>query len=259
MWRATVRRSSEQHPVEVLPPVVPDVLCVADGADRTTVGVMGARVRDFLYLDHTLVAQTLSQLDFGVFKEWEETLERASGKEGSAGLTLWGAANIGAGSKRSQTEGSTVVLQQTAESYAARLLLRLEEEDQLLRLGDEPALELRRGSIFLTEGVAEPFELERLVLTEWSQTVQGQLGSLNTELEELEQPAPLEPVKAAIIVRRAGKGLVVVARLLPGHLRVPIYEILGDAVEMVASVRRVHGSDAGGFDALIIARPIAIY
>jgi hypothetical protein len=218
---------------------------------------MGARLRDFLYLDHTLVAQMLSQLDFGVFKEWEETLERASGKEGRAGLTLWGAASIGAGGTRSQTEGSTVVLQQTAESYAARLLLRLEEEDQVTRLGAERALELRRGAVVLTEGTAEQFELSGFDPASWSPTAMLQLSSLNNEAEDLERP-PLQPVNAAIVIRRAGRGSVV-ARLLKGHLRVRIDEVLDEAVEMVASVRRVHGSDAGGFDALLIVRPIAIY
>jgi hypothetical protein len=85
-----------------------------------------------------------------------------------------------------------------------------------------------------------------------------QLASLSNEAEDLERPGPLGPVKAAIVIRRAGRGSVV-ARLLKGHLRVPIHEVLEEAVEMVASVRRVHGSDAGGFDALLIVRPIAIY
>jgi hypothetical protein len=215
-----------------------------------------ARVRDFVYLDHTLVAQTLSQLDFGVFKEWEETLERASGKEGRAGLTLWGAANIGGGATRSQTEGSTVVLQQTAESYAARLLLRLEEEDQVTTLDAQSGPELRRGSIVVADGTAAEFKVEQFEFEGWPPTAMVQLYSLNEELEDLERPGTFTPehVKAASVIRTGS--LSVVAPLLSGHLRVPIHEILDEAVEVLASVRRVHSH---GTETLLIARPIAIY
>lgn len=212
---------------------------------------MAARVRDFLYLDHTLVAQSLSQLDFGVFKEWEETLERASGKEGRAGLSLWGAANVGAGATSSKTAASTVVLMQTAESYAARLLLRLEEEDQITALGAGPTSEFRRGSIVLCEGIAGPFEITRFESEGWAPAVMAQLSSLIEEAEEL-APAP-ETVKAMVLRTHT---VSVVAPLLRGHLRVPVDQLLDDAVEVLASVRRIYRSE---ISALLIVRPIAVY
>jgi hypothetical protein len=218
-----------------------------------------ARVRDFLYLDHTLVAQTLSQLDFGVFKEWEETLERASGKEGRAGLALWGAANIGGGATRSQTEGSTVVLQQTAESYAARLLFRLEEEDQITTLGGDSPPDLRRGSIVVVSGSAEEFEVEQFESVGYRAAAMAQLYSVYDGLEDMERAGSFSPerVKAATVIRTGS--LSVVAPLLSGHLRVSMQEILDETVEILASVRRVHSRAGGGIGTLVIARPIAIY
>jgi hypothetical protein len=220
---------------------------------------MTARVRDFLYLDHTLVAQTLSQLDFGVFKEWEETLARATDKDGRAAITLWGAANIGAGTKSSATAGTSVVLQQTAESYAARLLVRLEEENQLTRLEADTVAALRRGSVIASEGIADDFDYNRFDAEGWSPEVMTRLYDLHSQSADLERPGvhPPEHVKAATLIRTGD--MTVVASFLPGHLRVPIQELLGESVEMVGSVRRAFGLTPSQPKTLLIVRPIAVY
>jgi hypothetical protein len=220
---------------------------------------MTARVRDYLYLDPTLVAQTLSQLDFGVFKEWEETLERAKSKEGGLSLTLFGAANLGAKGTGSQKEASSVVFEQTAESYASRLLFRLEEEAQLLRLGTDTDAELRRGSVVVAGGNVAEFEVLEFDSEGWSSDAMDTLFGLDKQAVDLEKPSDLGTAmtKAACVIR-VGR-LVVVAPLIPDDLRVPIKDMFGEEAELVGIVRRLHADAAGQARSAVIVRPIAIY
>jgi hypothetical protein len=113
-------------------------------------------VRDFLYLDPVLGAETLSQVDFGLVKELQETVERASGKEGGLAISAFGLTDIGGKGQRSDRTASEVVLGATVESYASRLLVRLEETKQLVRLGRESEIDdLRRGTVIVAEAELE--------------------------------------------------------------------------------------------------------
>jgi hypothetical protein len=67
---------------------------------------VAARVRDFLYLDPVLGAETLSQVDFGLVKELQETVERASGKEGGLAISAFGLTDIGGKGQRSDRTAS---------------------------------------------------------------------------------------------------------------------------------------------------------
>ena len=220
-----------------------------------------ARVRDFLYLDPALVAQTLSQLDFGVFKEWEETLERAGGKEGGGELSLWGAASIRLGGQHSEAKASSVVLEQTAESYASRLLLRLEEEQQIARLESDASAELRRGVVVVAEGQIERFDIESIERQGWSSDVMLKLHDVQEQASDLDMPGEFgfgtEKVKAVGVIR-AGS-ITVVAPWLPESLRVPIEELNGEQAEVLGIVRRAYSSPPNTLQTLAIVRPIAAF
>jgi hypothetical protein len=97
-----------------------------------------------------------SQVDFGLVKELQETVERASGKEGGLAISAFGLTDIGGKGQRSDRTASEVVLGATVESYASRLLVRLEETKQLVRLGRETEIDdLRRGTVIVAEAELE--------------------------------------------------------------------------------------------------------
>lgn len=210
---------------------------------------MPARVRDFLYVDPALVAQTLSQLDFGVFRDWQETLERTRGTEGGLALSLWGSANIGGKGQKSEKTASEVAFEQTAESYAARLLFRLEEEEQLVEVGADAVVDLRRGTILAAAG-----EIDQLGIgpsERHEELVEGDAATASAIYAVAEKPDV-----AAVIEARPYK---VVAPLIAANLRVGADELTGDA-ELVGIVRRVFRHDASDpARILAIVQPIVIY
>ena len=205
---------------------------------------------DFLYLDPVLVARTLSQLDFGVLKDWQETLERTSGREGGLGLSLWGAANIGGKGDSPISRLSEVAFEQTAESYASRLLVRLEEADQLVRLDSDASLDLRRGTVIAAEAELEGLDVfnekpKPLFQPAWSE-VWRILHELDTQ-------------KAEASVRIIRVGLFAAVATWPSeNLRVSAAELTGEA-EMVGIVRRTFTRESGETQTVTVVRPIALY
>jgi hypothetical protein len=200
----------------------------------------------------------LSQLDFGLFEQWQETLERSSGKEGSVALTLWGAASVGGGGKRSSTEGSSVVFEQTVESYASRLLRRLEEEEQLVRL-EEAATDkdLRRGTVVAAEGSFEQLDYSfstppDLFGRDWKPLSDAALYKLHGDGDAR------VPVGAIL-----GQRFAVVAPWTVENLRVPLEEfqeeLQGETAEIVGTVRRVFRREGGEPGLMVFVRPIALF
>lgn len=213
---------------------------------------MTARVRDFVYLDPGLVAQTLSQLDYGLFKEWEETLERTSGKDASLQVNLFGLASGGGGGQKSAKTGSAVVLEQTAESYASRLLFRLEETGELVRLDADPAraVELRRGTVTAAESVMVEFDsTSGMSLLE----ADGWRGAPMVALYEAMKEAEATPV----LMKVGSYGIF--AMLPTSNVRIPLDQAQDDWAELIAIVRRTFRKLSGEMRTLAIARPIAVY
>jgi hypothetical protein len=200
-------------------------------------------------LDPVLVARTLSQLDFGVLKDWQETLERTSGREGGLGLSLWGAANIGGKGDSPISRLSEVAFEQTAESYASRLLVRLEEADQLVRLDSDASLDLRRGTVIAAEAELEGLDVfnekpKPLFQPAWSE-VWRILHELDTQ-------------KAEASVRIIRVGLFAAVATWPSeNLRVSAAELTGEA-EMVGIVRRTFTRESGETQTVTVVRPIAL-
>jgi hypothetical protein len=206
-------------------------------------------VRDFLYLDPALVAQTLAQLEFGLFKDWQETIETTSAKEGGLGLTLWGAANVGGKGQRSDKSASQVAFEQTAESYASRLLVKLEEGNQLVRLGQDTPTALRRGTVIAVETDMESLDLFHETPAE---LFEGEWPTMQLVLHDLDNEAV-----GSVSVFRVGS-FAVVATWPPENLRSSLDEVDGEA-EVVGIIRRMFLRDVGEIRVVAVLRPIALY
>ena len=213
-------------------------------------------IRDFLYLDAPLVAQSLSQLDFGIFKEWEETLARVAGSDGGTGLTLWGALDIHGGRTKSHTTGNSAVFEQTAESYAARLLMRLEQLGQVIKADARASQEVRRGNVLIASGTVRQFANLDVVDSEWPIDVQVKIGEIDEKAAVIEIPGTLtKRIKAIGLV--ALHQLTVLAPWIVEHFRVDPGDVFSEQVEMLCIVRHAYRLNDGTM--LAVVRTIAIY
>lgn len=171
-------------------------------------------------------------------------------REGGLGLSLWGAANIGGKGEQSDKSASEVAFEQTAESYASRLLVRLEEADQLVRLDSDASLDLRRGTVIAAEAELEGLDVfnekpKPLFQPAWSE-VWRILHELDTQ-------------KAEASVRIIRVGLFAAVATWPSeNLRVSAAELTGEA-EMVGIVRRTFTRESGETQTVTVVRPIALY
>jgi hypothetical protein len=88
-------------------------------------------LRQFLYLDRSLVREFLSQIEGGVFDESRETTSETGSRGGHAKI---GSAGLGVGLERSRAKDaqSEAVIKQTSASEFERLHLSLEEQGLLI-------------------------------------------------------------------------------------------------------------------------------
>jgi len=220
---------------------------------------VSSALRSFLYLDATLVAEFLSQLEGGVYSEEESRARTRSGKDigGEAGAGI-GPAKLGfkAGRASGQEDETARTIQQTPESAFARLFAWLEESGDLryVEAFDDDGWESQRRSEILEAGVTVSVStlaklaslaeqvgpLLQLVETFGGETVDAKAAEAIQGFRLLGGVTDKVPVVARLVGSPKYKFIAPLSRQ---HLRVDPGEVDGEATMLLKLQRKLQRGD----------------